>query len=243
MQILPVPVHYEVHEDSIECVNGDATAVVVASSAESVVASYLRQQLARCCLSPPVHEAAAKLEITLGINEQKFASLDHLQNQREAYELVVRKASGGQGLIDVSAPTAQGLFWGVQSLLQILGWPDGITAGAVLRLRCIRVLDYPRFSWRGALLDCGRHWYAGNPRRPYGSYNSQPLAAFITIVVCRFSVAFIKKFIDLLALHKLNVFHWHLTEDQGWRIEIRSHPLLTRFGAYRGKGDSRCAAS
>lgn len=60
---------------------------------------------------------------------------------------------------------------------------------------------------------------------------------------CRFSVAFIKKFIDLLALHKLNVFHWHLTEDQGWRIEIRSHPLLTRFGAYRGKGESRCAAS
>lgn len=168
MHILPIPVHYEVHEESINVVNGDAAAVVVASSAESDVASYLRQQLARCCLSPPAPEAAAKLDITLCINEQKFASLDHLPNQREAYELVVRKGSGGQGLIDVSAPTAQGLFWGIQSLLQILAWPDGTTGGAVLRLRCIRVLDYPRFSWRGALLDCGRHWYAVNPRRPYG---------------------------------------------------------------------------
>lgn len=66
--------------------------------------------------------------------------------------------------------------------------------------------DAPRFAYRGMMLDCGRHF---------------------------FSVDFVKQFIDFLALHKLNTFHWHLTEDQGWRIEIKKYPKLTEVGAYR----------
>ncbi|WP_139261662.1 beta-N-acetylhexosaminidase [Xylanibacter ruminicola] len=68
------------------------------------------------------------------------------------------------------------------------------------------IADYPRFSWRGMHLDCSRHF---------------------------FSVDFVKKYIDLLALHNMNTFHWHLTDDQGWRIEIKKYPELTTIGSQR----------
>jgi hexosaminidase len=71
---------------------------------------------------------------------------------------------------------------------------------------CVCIHDAPRFRWRGAHLDVSRHF---------------------------FGVEFIKRYLDILALHKLNVFHWHLTDDQGWRIEIKSYPRLTEVGAWR----------
>eukprot|EP00892_Ulva_mutabilis_P006340 jgi/Ulvmu1/4078/UM019_0056.1 len=211
MHILPVPVHYEFHEGVIDVQSGDVAAVVSKSDHASNVADYLRAHLPRCSLDNTPNESAAKLKINLCIVDSRQTSFDRLSSRYEAYEMVVCKASSGQGIITISSPAAQGLFWGVQSLLQILTRSDG-SGHEPLKLRSLRILDYPRFMYRGALLDVGRHW---------------------------FSVAFIKKFIDLLALHKLNVFHWHLTEDQGWRIEIQSHPRLTEHGAYRGKGDAR----
>lgn len=75
-----------------------------------------------------------------------------------------------------------------------------------LRIPCITIKDYPRFAYRGMHLDVGRHF---------------------------FPVSFVKKYIDYLALHKFNTFHWHLTEDQGWRIEIKKYPRLTEVGAWR----------
>ena len=75
-----------------------------------------------------------------------------------------------------------------------------------LKIPCAEIKDQPRFEWRGMHLDVCRHFYP---------------------------VAFIKKYIDLLALHKMNTFHWHLTEDQGWRIEIKKYPKLTEIGAWR----------
>lgn len=74
------------------------------------------------------------------------------------------------------------------------------------RIPALSIQDYPKFSWRGMHLDVSRHF---------------------------FDVAFIKKYIDLLALYKMNVFHWHLTDDQGWRIEIKKYPLLTEIGGWR----------
>ena len=70
----------------------------------------------------------------------------------------------------------------------------------------LKIQDKPRFKWRGLMLDVGRHFYP---------------------------VEFVKRFIDLLALHKMNVFHWHLTEDQGWRIEIKKYPNLHQIGSQR----------
>ncbi len=79
-------------------------------------------------------------------------------------------------------------------------------AGYIPALPLVEINDYPRFGYRGMHLDVVRHF---------------------------FPVAFVKKYIDWLALHKLNIFHWHLTDDQGWRIELKSHPELTEKGSYR----------
>lgn len=109
----------------------------------------------------------------------------------------------------VRAPQAAGLFYGVQSLRQLLP-PAVLRAarqpGVAWSVPAVRVEDRPRFAWRGAHLDVGRHFMP---------------------------VDFVKKWIDLLALHKLNTFHWHLTEDQGWRLQIRKYPRLTEVGGCR----------
>jgi len=79
-------------------------------------------------------------------------------------------------------------------------------AGQSLQIPAVKITDYPRFAYRGMHLDVGRHF---------------------------FSVDVVKKYIDYLALHKMNRFHWHLTEDQGWRIEIKKYPKLTTVGGFR----------
>jgi hexosaminidase len=111
--------------------------------------------------------------------------------------------------VQIRAYREAGLFYAIQSLRQLLPW-DIYRAAPVGRaewlIPCVEIHDTPRFDWRGAHLDVGRHFL---PK------------------------SFIKKFIDLLALHKLNIFHWHLTEDQGWRIEIKRYPRLTEVGAWR----------
>ncbi len=110
--------------------------------------------------------------------------------------------------IRIHASAAAGLFYGTQTLRQLLPI-DGLDS-AEPALPCLRITDCPRFGWRGLLLDCGRH--------------------FMT-------VDFIKQTLDLLSLYKMNRFHWHLTEDQGWRIEIKKYPRLTSVGAWREEAD------
>jgi hexosaminidase len=111
--------------------------------------------------------------------------------------------------IDLRAPKAAGLFYAGITLLQLLPpavFSSAPQAGVEWSVPCGRIEDQPRFRWRGMHLDVARHFMP---------------------------VAFVKKFIDLLALHKMNTFHWHLTEDQGWRIEIKKYPRLTEVGAWR----------
>ncbi len=97
-----------------------------------------------------------------------------------------------------------GFFYGMQSLMQYIYASKSQTQQ--FALPCIRIKDEPRYKWRGMHLDVSRHF---------------------------FPVAFIKKYIDVLATYKLNTFHWHLTDDQGWRIEIKKYPRLTGVGAWR----------
>ena len=75
-----------------------------------------------------------------------------------------------------------------------------------IKLPCVQIKDAPKYAWRGMHLDCARHF---------------------------FSISFVKKYIDYLAMYKFNTFHWHLTDDQGWRIEIKKYPKLTQVGGYR----------
>ncbi len=117
----------------------------------------------------------------------------------EGYDLRVSPAG-----IVLTAPQAAGLFYGLQTLRQLLPAAGKTVAGSLVR--SLHVRDQPRFGWRGLMLDVSRHF---------------------------FDKAFVKRFIDQMAQYKYNVFHWHLTDDQGWRIEIKSLPRLTQVGAWR----------
>jgi hexosaminidase len=97
-----------------------------------------------------------------------------------------------------------GLFYGIQTLIQLLP----LEHGATVKIPCAQIEDYPRFGYRGLHLDVCRHF---------------------------FGVEFVKKYIDLMATYKLNNFHWHLTDDQGWRIEIKKYPKLTSVGSQRAQ--------
>ncbi|MEP7278740.1 MAG: beta-N-acetylhexosaminidase [Bacteroidota bacterium] len=110
--------------------------------------------------------------------------------------------------IHINGDNVNGVFYGIQSLIQLLPVPgaDARASRSKLPVPYISIKDYPRFAYRGLMLDAGRHF---------------------------FPVAFVKKYIDYIALHKMNYFHWHLTEDQGWRIEIKKYPRLTQTGGYR----------
>ena len=108
--------------------------------------------------------------------------------------------------IAIKGGTPRAVFYGLQSLLQIVAAAD-VDGGAVT-LAAVNISDKPHFSYRGGMLDVCRHI---------------------------FSVDEVKQYIDILALHKLNKFHWHLTEDQGWRIEIKRYPELSEVGAYRNQ--------
>lgn len=125
----------------------------------------------------------------------------------EAYELIV-----GEDQISIKSRTSAGVFYGVQTLRQLLPpeieYNDPSLVPNVLEWEIpqVQIKDFPRFGYRGMHLDVARHF---------------------------FPVEFVKKYIDLLAMYKFNRFHWHLTEDQGWRIEIKKYPKLTEIGAWR----------
>lgn len=127
----------------------------------------------------------------------------------EAYALRVYPAG-----IRISAPSEAGAFYAVMTLRQLLPArfesPAGRDTVKAWTVPSATVQDIPRFPWRGLLLDCCRHFM---------------------------DVDFIKRTIDMLALLKMNRLHWHLTEDQGWRIEIRKYPALTSVGAWRKEKD------
>ena len=108
--------------------------------------------------------------------------------------------------IDITGGSAKGVWWGLQSLSQILIDGASKAEGGQLKLAGLVIEDWPEFAYRGAMLDCCRHFI------PFED---------------------VKKYIDIMAYHKLNTFHWHLTEDQGWRIEIKKYPLLTEIGSKR----------
>lgn len=127
-----------------------------------------------------------------------------VQGGEEAYRLNV--SSEG---VTLRAASEAGLLNGVQTLRQLLPaeiYSPQVVPGIKWTIPGVVIEDAPRFGWRGGMLDVARHF---------------------------FDVNFVKRYIDLLALHKFNRFHWHLTEDQGWRIEIKRYPRLTEVGAWR----------
>lgn len=129
---------------------------------------------------------------------------EHKELGEEGYQLSI---SADQLIL--SAYKHHGIFNGIQSVLQLLP-PEikskTVQADATWSINCIEVTDKPQFAWRGLMLDVSRHFFTKQE---------------------------VKKFIDQMAEYKYNVFHWHLTDDQGWRLEVKSLPKLTAIGAWR----------
>ena len=122
---------------------------------------------------------------------------------KEAYVLNVSSKK-----IDIQASSGAGAFYAMQTLLQLMPAPmsgDQQSTAAITVPNC-SIEDAPRFGYRGLMLDVGRYY---------------------------FKVEDIKRFLDVMAIYKMNTFHWHLTEDQGWRIEIKKYPLLTQVSSIR----------
>ncbi|NDV70413.1 family 20 glycosylhydrolase [Dysgonomonas sp. 25] len=123
---------------------------------------------------------------------------DLKHDNTEAYTLIIDK-----DLVKISGASDAGVFYGIQTLRKSIPAEEAI---AQVEFPAVSIADYPRFGYRGAMLDCARHF---------------------------FPTDFVKKYIDILALHNINRFHWHITDDQGWRIEIKKYPELTTVGANR----------
>ncbi len=143
--------------------------------------------------------------IRLGKGNDIQFIIDATIENDEGYSLEILPNS-----IKIKAKTDQGAFYAVQTLRQLLSpeFENGSFKAEQATIPCTLIQDTPQFKYRGMHLDVGRHM---------------------------FSVQFIKKYIDALAMLKMNTFHWHLTEDQGWRIEIKKYPKLQEIAAYRNE--------
>lgn len=137
-------------------------------------------------------EVEAKKSVFLKLDEKSGLA-------KEAYNLTVTPKG-----VTIVASAPNGLFYGVQTLIQLM--PPSQKKLSEVILPAVEIKDSPRFVWRGLHLDVGRHFMPKD---------------------------FVLKYIDYMAMHKFNTLHWHLTEDQGWRIEIKKYPKLTEIGSIR----------
>jgi hexosaminidase len=201
--LIPLPSELSVGVGSFEM---NSKTVIVASGEAVNTATYLQQFLKKA--------TGFNLDIVANKSENSISlSLDGENLNSEGYSVVVEK-----DIVSIKASANPGLFYGVQTLRQLL--PTEIESGKVVenikwRIPCVTIDDKPRFKYRGMMLDVARHF---------------------------FSTDYIKRYLDYMALYKMNTFHMHLTDDQGWRIEIKKYPKLTQKGAFRTKNsqDKEC---
>lgn len=190
VNIIPQPV--KVIKNTGNFVINSQTSLVVANAEDNATAAFLNKYLSDYYgFTLPISKKAGKSSIKL-ISKKNITGL-----KGEGYTLKSDKNG-----VEITGNSAIGTFYGMQTLIQLLP----VEKSNSLAIAAVEVSDEPRFVYRGAMLDVGRHF---------------------------FPVSFVKKYIDYLALHKLNYFHWHLTEDQGWRIEIKKYPKLTEIGSKR----------
>ncbi len=194
--IIPAPVKFE-HTDGM---------FMLDSQTEFVIPSN----------SPEIMRYAVDFRDLVGDKNIEVRT-DRTEKKAVVFSLVNKEELGGEGYtlevgdntVVLEANNHKGIFNGIQTLRQLL--PADIEnkehglMGMGLLSGC-KIVDYPRYQWRGLMLDVSRHF---------------------------FTVDEVKSFIDRMAQYKFNVFHWHLTDDEGWRIEIKSLPKLTEIGAWR----------
>ncbi|HVX05838.1 MAG TPA: family 20 glycosylhydrolase [Rhodanobacteraceae bacterium] len=191
--ILPTPRHVTQGQGAFELRDSDVIAAPADARAQWI-AGFLRDAL---------HEqTGVDLQVVPAPERGRISlRIDPAIRGDEAYRLVVTRRS-----VTISAADERGLFWGVQTLRQLLPLQQEVPTA----IPAVSIEDAPRYAWRGVMLDTARHFYP---------------------------VDFIKQQIDLMSFYKFDVFHWHLTDDQGWRIQIKRYPKLTSVGAWRKEAD------
>ena len=190
--LVPAPTHIEFADGELRL--GDALGLDYNPKDKNLknIIRITKSELSRIGYSitdPGSNEAHTRLSINID---------HHITQTPESYNLKIDP----QG-IDIIGSDYAGIFYGLQTLVQILETTKINNSTAVTS---VLIEDRPRFRWRGMLLDVGRHMFPAD---------------------------FIKRYIDIIAAHKMNVFHWHLTEDQGWRVPIKKYPKLKDIAAWR----------
>jgi hexosaminidase len=203
LSVIPQPVSVQVRPGAFRLHRGTAILVSPDVPPARQAADYLADAVAAPTGFRLKVGAAAKVPAGREAIVLTLAAGQPGPTHPEGYELEVTRRG-----VRIRAASAAGLFYGVRTLLGL--FPPEIESArwqeASWALPCVKIVDYPRFAWRGLLLDVSRHF---------------------------FSKEFVKRYIDQMAKYKLNVLQLHLTDDQGWRIEIKSLPRLTKVGAWR----------
>ena len=196
--ILPQPVHMAAQTGTFELTANTEITFGGGEAEARKFAAALRATTGFKLQVAPVSPLAKGQEITFLLQSNQLRTIG-----TEGYTLTAKPQS-----VVISATTEAGLFYGGQTLLQLLS-PEAIPTNAATsfawRMPCVEITDGPRFPWRGLMLDCSRTFQA---------------------------VDYLRRTMDRMAVYKLNVLHLHLTDDQGWRLEIRKHPELTQKAAF-----------
>ena len=195
-KVVPLPQSISInHQDEAFRLN-DNTVIVVASEDSAMMrnAEILAADLKKI--------TGFNLQISDKATDGRaiFLSSQLPDSCKEAYRIQITEDK-----ITVDGASDAGAFYGLQTLTKSINIQDGKMPGAVA-FPAGEIYDYPRFAYRGAHLDCARHFFSPDS---------------------------VKVFIDMIALHNINTFHWHLTDDQGWRVEIKSRPELAEKGQWR----------
>ncbi|MFT3981006.1 MAG: family 20 glycosylhydrolase [Ferruginibacter sp.] len=193
--LVPMPAAYKAGSGSFSLTG--QTVIVARTTEEKATAALFNEYLQSRSLRPLSIVAASKARAII------FSIKKSLPE--EGYRL-----SSSANTVMLTGNDAAGLFYGMQTLIQLFPLPGENAAqkNYPLSIPQLSINDYPRFRYRGMHLDVARHFA---------------------------SVDFVKRYIDYLSYHKFNNFHWHLTDDQGWRIEIKKYPLLTSIGGCRAQ--------
>ncbi|OFY39509.1 MAG: hypothetical protein A2X18_05310 [Bacteroidetes bacterium GWF2_40_14] len=195
--IIPKPNKVEMGEGFFQL---NENSVVFSNEKSSSNIEYLRNKLVKATNFP--------FKVTESITSANCISIDYSKDYNivnEGYKLTVTTSG-----ITIQASSSSGIFYGIQSLLQLL--PPAVYSGRTYgfeewRVPVLTVEDSPRFNYRGMMLDVSRTY---------------------------FDAETVKNYLDWMSYHKINTFHWHLADDNGWRVEIKKYPELTRKGAWRG---------
>ncbi len=194
--LIPWPRSVSPREGSFEWNRATRVVAVGDDSVRRVAASLVERVAPALGFRPALDAARGENTVVLRLEPSLL--------EVEGYQLRV-----DQGGVELVAKNAHGLFYGIQTIAQLLAKPldsRSAAAAAPCALPAVEIDDAPRFAYRGLHIDVARHFYP---------------------------IAVVKRVIEQMARLKLNAFHWHLTEDQGWRIEIKTYPRLTEVGAWR----------